>query len=171
MIKNVNKLQHIDYDKLKILIDNNDYLNFKKYLYSSNLFNINFSNNDFNCDTRKYKQIAKYVYLTEKKNYKRKFTDSLVYKTSLNIIDINNKIRDYYNWKCEICGINCFNNKNILDIHSKTGVIGMNNNVTKKDIIICCRLCYFNIKPSEHWNSDMSKTIINKIHYLRNLHP
>ena len=138
-------------NKLNNIIINNDTNEFINYIITNKLISTIFKNKNFICNIIKYKKFIKYVRSIEIE-INRHYSESIIYKTLPNIIDTDYRIRNYYNWKCEICNIDCINNKDLLDIHTKSLGIFNKNILNKNDIIICCRLCHYNIDPKDHKN-------------------
>ena len=87
------------------------------------------------------------------------------------MLDYNQDVRRHFNWKCQKCKINCINDKDLLDVHvnHSAGLRGKEkeNIIEKKDLIVYCRVCHYNIDPKNHKNLDMSKDIYSRIEKLK----
>jgi hypothetical protein len=163
-----NKINEYFDSELKNIIIKNDAEQLLNFIIQQKLFTTLFIKNNFKCDTTKFKKCIRDISKIEK-SINRPIRKSLIYQISPNIVDLDYKIRDSYNWKCQICNISCLNNKDLLDIHTKSGVFYIKNILKKEDVIVCCRLCHYNINPNDHQNLVLTNNIINRIHILRNL--
>ena len=145
-----------------------DYNALKRYILSHIDFKYTFTSDYYQTNISNYLYIQSYVIKFEKYVLKMNLNQSLIFKISLNLFDHNNDVRNYYNWKCSICNVNCINDKDILDIH----VINFNKGrykyiIGKNNLKVCCRLCHYNIDPKNHWNLNINKDVCQRINNLR----
>ena len=151
-------------NQLDIIVRNRNTYELRKYILERVNFNYTFlSKNYFYTSIKKFYQIKKDVQQIEKKmNIKE--INSLIYLILPNLLDHHKQVRTYYNWTCQICHINCLNDKDLLDTH----IISWPKDIlTNKNILVCCRLCHYNINPKKHFNLKVSTTIKNSILNLR----
>ena len=158
-------------DELKQLVLNKNIEKIRNYILERQDFKYTFTANNFYKDIRNWMKIKNQIVKIEIQNKMyTNYRQSIIYKLQINILDANYDVRKHYNYKCQICNLDMKNNKDILDVHYKSSKNKRFHIIEKSNLLVCCRLCHFNIDPKTHWNLDISQKILNRILKLRKQH-
>ena len=172
IIDNNRKINEERRKRLRKIVRTRNESELKKFILEKVEFKYRFSNDNFMTEISKFHRIKKEVFNMEKR-LGIPLKHSLIYKVSVNLFDNNFHVRNYYNWKCQICNIDCSKDKDLLDAHINAyGLRGNKNKnlIQKNDTTVCCRLCHYNIDPKTHFNLILTDSIKQRIYKLRENH-